>query len=361
MRLADKPAALRFLGDVFQDNPRIGDGRFWDWHFLENPYTSAENLPVWLAFDGERIAGQLAATQVKLQIGGEREDAIWILDLIVHNDFRRRGIAKKLVRAAEDFCPLRLGVNTAAQRSTELLLGMDWQLISRVPRFGKLLFAGNAVREIRRNDSARRIFNRLSRAFSAKIADPFADGKLRIVEKFDESFDELWQSSQPLNKCAVVREADFLNWQFVNQPDKKYDVFGYYENEKLLGYAVMFFRRADKNGAIDKAAVSDIFYHPARGEKVVEALLAGIIYLARERKAGSLVIDALDDLIVGKLRKFKFRPIKNPLQLLVKSANYQNLLYDENRWFLTRADADVSVFEAVNLEEEKRRKGEEEK
>ena len=349
MKLADKPALLAFLADVFADNPRMSDERFWDWHFLENPYSDKNNLPVWLALSGEKIAGQLAATQVKLQIGDERKDAIWILDLIVHNDFRRRGIAKKLVAAAESFCSVRLGVNTAAQRSTELLLGMNWHLVSRIPRFGKLLFAGNAVREIRNNKFLRRASNSVSRAFSKQPKNPFApNGKLKIIEKFDSSFDDLWQAAAPENKCAVVREADILNWQFINQPNKKYDIFGYFENEKLLGYAVMFFRRADRNGVIDKAAVSDIFYYPAQGGKIVETLLEGVLYLAREREAGSLVIDAIDDLIIEKLKKNKFRPIKNPLQLLAKSDECGAISDDEKNWFLTRADADISVFEAGN-------------
>ncbi len=106
MRLSDKAKLLAFLRDAYAENPRMSDRIFWEWHFLENPYVSNDNLPIWIAKSGERIAGQLAAIPVELKVGGEQKRAMWILDLIVDENFRRRGIAKDLVLKAEKYCPV---------------------------------------------------------------------------------------------------------------------------------------------------------------------------------------------------------------------------------------------------------------
>lgn len=351
MKLAERGALLAFRREVFADNPRMSDASFWNWHFPENPYVEKDNLPVWLAKSGEQIAGQLAAIPVRIKVGDEQKQAIWILDLIVHKDFRRRGIAKKLALAAEEFCPIGLGVNTAVQHSTELLQNRGWRLVCNIPRYSKLLFAGNAVREIARINLARATFNALSAPVRPRVDREIfgAQSKLKLLEKFDSRFDTLWNESSGQWSCAVVREAKILEWQYERQPGKKFDIIGYFEREKLLGYAVLFFRRAE-NGAVAKAAITDICYHPSEAGKIVEELLRGALQLAVERKAGALVTDAIDDLVEEKLRRFKFTRVKNPLQLLVKSAADQDLLYNASNWFLTRGDADISIFEHPNVE-----------
>ena len=355
MKIADKPVLLAFLREVFADNPRMSDERFWNWHFLENPYIEADNLPIWLAKSGEKIAGQLAAIPVQLKVGNEQHRAIWILDLIVHTNFRRRGIAKKLARAAEEFCPIGLGVNTAAQHSTELLQGRRWQLVSNIPRYSKMLFAGNAVREISRNIWTRQAANLISASFRPRPDRKIfgANAKLKFLDKFDSSFDTLWEEASGQWETAVAREAKILDWQYIRQPNKKFDIIGYFDENKLRGYAVLFFRKMQNEG-VPKAAITDICYHPSQPKKIVDELLRGALQLAVQRRAGTLVTDALDNLVEERLRHFEFWRVKNPLQLLIKSTEKQDLLYKPDNWFLTRGDADISIFEQPNLEDEKR-------
>lgn len=95
MDRSDLDDLLLFLRGAYADNPRQCDPTFWGWHFLEPPHSDADNLPVWLAKSGAQIVGQLAAVPVELNVKGNLTKAIWILDLIVDPEFRRKGIAKK--------------------------------------------------------------------------------------------------------------------------------------------------------------------------------------------------------------------------------------------------------------------------
>jgi GNAT superfamily N-acetyltransferase len=352
MTLADKPALLEFLREAYADNPRMSDERFWDWHFLENPFVEPDNLPVWLAKCEGRIAGQLAATPVDLKIGGERKRAIWILDLIVHDDFRRRGIAKRLALKAEEFCPVGLGVNTTEQHSTAVLESIGWRVPCKIPRYSKILHAGNALPEISRIRALRRAFNFLSAPARPRLdAEMFAEnGRLRLLENFDSRFDDLWREAGANWSCAVVRDARFLEWQYLRQPAKKFEIIGYFENERLRGYAIIFVRKAEEaGGAVAKASIADLCYAENDSETIVDALLRGALQIAARRGAGRLVTDVLDALIEERLAHFGFRSVKNPLQFLVKSNQNQELLGDSRNWFLTRGDSDISIFEHPNL------------
>lgn len=350
MTLSDRDKVLSFLSGAYSDNTRQSDGDFWDWHFLKPPSVEPDRLPVWLAKSGDRIAGQLAAIPVELNVSGEAKSAIWILDLIVDPDFRRMGIAQKLVLAAEEFCPYLLGVNTNEQHAPALLQKLGWRIVTRIPRFHRILFPGEAVREIRRFVPLRFAANLAFAPFRIGLSGGLREGeKVKILDEFDDSFDELWRESNGQWKCSVSRLADMLNWQFRQQPNKKFDILGYYENGKLLGYAVMFFRRTNDEGFIDKAAISDICYHPTNPKLIVDSLLRASLRLATERSAGGLVTDALDPLLQERLKHHGFWQVKSGLQLMAKTPENQEVMYDGSKWFLTRGDSDISIFEHPNI------------
>lgn len=346
LKLSEKDKLLAFLQKAYADNPRMSNADFWAWHFLETPLANQEKLPIWVAKSGETIAGQIAAIPIKINIGNEQKDAIWILDLIISKDFRRQGLAKKLVMAAEDFCPFVLGINTAEQHSTELLESIGYNIILNIPRFHKFLFAGNDIREIAGKKMLRETVNL---AFSIFRPQFKPNKNIRVIEKFDASFDEFWSESKSQWKCSVRRDAKFLEWQFLRQPNKKFEIIGYFEEAKLLGYAILFFRKKDANGLIKKVSITDICYHPRKPKETVDALLQESLRIAIERRSGGLVTDVLDDLIEERLEKLGFWRVKKPLQFLLKSPDYQDVLYNPKSWFLTRGDSDTSIFEDENL------------
>lgn len=347
MDLSEKDKVLSFLKTAYPDNPRQSDAEFWDWHFVEQPGSRAGQISTWLAKSGERIAGQLATIPVELNVAGKTVQSMWILDLMVDPDFRRRGIMKKLVKIAEQHSPHLLGVNTNRQHAPALLQSLGWVIVSKIPRFHKILFPGNAVRELSQVKAVRSALNLLFAPLRPRRAE--IDEHVRILPKFDHSFDAFWNEARDQWGCSISRSAATLNWQFERQPNKKFEILGYYENNNLMGYSVLFFRKANKNGLIDKAAISDICYGPQNSSHIVDTLLQASLRLAVERRAGGLVTDALDALLNERLRYFGFWPIKSGLQLMAKAPENHDFIYDRKNWFLTRGDSDISIFEHPNL------------
>jgi GNAT superfamily N-acetyltransferase len=349
---AEREALLSFLREAYAEDPRKSDPAYWQWHYLENPHTSLDDVPLWVVKNGERIVGQTATLPVELKLGDETRRAIWILDFIVNAEYRGKGLGKRLVAAARDACPtmFALGFNEQSER---VLRSLKWVMMGRIGRYHRLLFPGDALGEMSSRAIVRGALNLGYAPFRPRMASRALSREgisLREVTRFDETFDALWKEASPQWPCAVVRRAPFLEWQFMRQPGKKFDVLGLYEGERLLGYVVLFFRKAERaGGAPPKAAVSDIFYLKDASLDVADELLQAALRLALERRAGSLVIDVLDPHVEERLRRLGFWRIKNSPQFMTYAPDRSDLMYDMSKWFLTRADSDVSIFEQPNL------------
>lgn len=346
----ERDELLFFLREAYPGEPRKSQPDFWTWHFLENPNTHTGDIPLWIVKSGERIVGQLATIPVELKVGNTVTPAIWILDFIVHADYRGKGLGKRLVLAARESYPtmITLGIN---EQSEAVFRSLDWRAVGGVHRYHKLLFPGNAYDEIAKFSAARKIANLVYAPFRRRIDRVSQDeiDCVRPVTDFDGSFDDLWRRACLQWDCAVTRSSSYLEWQFKKQPGKQFEILGAYEQNRLVGYAVLFFRKAGQGASPAKAAVTDIVYNADSSIDVIGLLLKASLGLALERKAGSLVMDVLDERIEKRLREFGFWRIKTSPQFMASTNEREDLIYNPRHWFLTRADSDVSIFEGPNL------------
>jgi GNAT superfamily N-acetyltransferase len=345
----DEEALLSFLRAAYPDDPRRSEPAFWRWHFLEHPGVNPLNVPIWLVKDGQRIAAQLAAIPAEIKIGDERSSAIWIMDVYVHQDYRRRGLARRLwLTAGESYARMfGLGIN---EQSKAVVMGLSWVPMGHIHRYHRLLFPGDALKDIQKLGPVRDLVNAAYAPFRRRLARRSAQavGTVREVTQFDASFDSLWQRASAQWPCAVERSARYLEWQFMRQPGKRFDVLGLYLDEQLIGYVVLFFRKPEREGAPPKAAITDLCYDASSSSEVIDELLKAALRRALERCAGSLVTDVLDERVEERLRAFGFRRIKAAPEFIA-NPGAPPLMYDPGNWLLTRADSDVSIFEQPNL------------
>lgn len=348
--LSDQAAVLAFLRSAYSDDPRKSDPAFWKWHYLENPYTSLDDIPLWIVKDGERVVGQAATILVELKVGDETRQGIWILDFILLPEYRGQKLGKRLLQLARETYPtmMALGFNDA---SGNVLRSLEWVPMGAINRYQRLLFPGNGLKEIAALAPLRGLVNLGYSPFRPGSRETTAGQHytIREVSGFDDSFDDLWRRAAERYPCAVARGSSFLDWQFMRQPGKKFDVLGLYEGPRLMGYSVLFFRKPERSNAPPKAAITDICYDSSNPVEIIDELLKAALRLSLERRAGSLVTDVRDTMIEERLRELRFFPIKRSPPFMVYSPSQRELMYEPHNWFLTRADSDVSVFEDPNV------------
>jgi len=348
--LAEQEALLAFLREAYRDDPRKSDPEVWKWHYLENPYTSLDDIPLWIVKDGERVVGQAATILVELKVDDEIRRAVWILDFILLSEYRGQKLGKRLLQLARQTYPtmLALGYN---EMSGNVLTSLEWVRMGMIDRYQRLLFPGYGLKEVATIPPLRGLINLGFAPFrpSRNATIPNTRFEVREVADFDSAFDELWKRASKNFPCAVERRSAFLNWQFRRQPGKKFAVLGVYKAERLVGYAVLFFRKPKQANAPPKAAITDICYDPENGAAIIDELFKTALRRCVERRAGSLVTDVRDPLLAERLRSFGFFRIKQAPPFMVYSPDKRELMYEPDNWFLTRADSDVSIFEGPNL------------
>jgi GNAT superfamily N-acetyltransferase len=346
--LDDQEELLSFLRIAYPDEPRKSEFDFWKWHYLENPYTTLDDIPLWIVKDKEHIVGQLATIPVALKVGERETRAIWILDFIVLPQYRGRGLGKRLVLASGESHPtmITLGIN---EQSIPVFRSLNWVALGGVHRYHRLIYPGDAFGEIP-FDSLRSIVNLCYAPFRPRYAQTryTGSGIIREIRSFDDSFNELWQRAGTQWPCAVIRDSRYLEWQFRRQPGKRFEVRGLYEQNQLMGYVVLFFRKTGPRGVPPKAAITDLCYDARRSPQVVDELLKTALHLALERQTGSLVTDVLDPFVESRLQKFGFWRIQAAPQFMASTAEHPDLICKRSNWFLTRADSDISIFEQPN-------------
>ena len=348
--LSDQDAVLSFLTIAYADDPRKSDPAFWKWHYLENPYTSPNNVPLWIVKDGERVVGQAATILVEIQVLEEKRKAVWILDFILLPEYRGKKLGKRLLLLARETYPtmLALGFNEA---SGNVLRSLDWVPMGSINRYQKLLYPAYGLPQTAAIAPVRGLLNASFAPLrpSAKSLRPSGKYDVMPVAEFSSDFDDLWSRTSAQATCAVSRNSKFLEWQFLRQPGKKFQTLALYDSGSLAGYIVLFFRKPERNNAPPKAAITDICYDPNASDDLIDELLKAALTESLKRRAGSLVTDVRDERIEARLRRFGFWPIKRSPPFMIYSPNKQDVMYVPQNWFLTRADSDVSIFEDPNL------------
>jgi hypothetical protein len=102
------------------------------------------------------------------------------------------------------------------------------------------------------------------------------DLRAEVLEGFDETFDELFESVAAAVPCVPEKDAAFLRWRYgPDSPQSPVIVLGVRDGGTLLGYAVL--KRLTVNAGGNPGVVLDLTTRPGRND-VARALLRGAVH-----------------------------------------------------------------------------------
>jgi GNAT superfamily N-acetyltransferase len=330
----EKATLTAFLSSYL--SPDANEARY-EWLYCKNPQGMAR---VWVACELETgmIIGVAAAFPRRIHRHGKEVRGYVLGDFCIHPDYRSLGPALALQRSSlEDLS--REGAGFVFDFPSTSMLAIYKRLRiepqESVIRFAKPLRANRQIHLRIPNEAARS-----SLAVVANAALRLRDVGLKrssawtISEETGPCGEEFTLATQRwalrMDVCAG-RNADYLNWRFLQHPQRRYQFLTARKDGRLCGFLIYHWSGED-------ATVVDLF---AEGDPVCKALLVETIAIMRRKNVNTLSAPFLAS-HAGReiLEDCGFQPREStPVVLLTLpwAGNRQDD-QDTNHWYLTHGD-----------------------
>lgn len=185
----------------------------WGWQYRGHPRRA--DIKIYVAEDGDTLAGATSFLPMELLAGGERLACHHASDSMVHPSFRRRGIMSELYRAAIDDIGIHCakGVNPGMDKLFEKMgyvyVTPDTHLVAFLSPWK--LFLEKAT---------------LSRPEGSLPAhDAVVSEGFEPVTRFGAEFDAFAAAAQPQYPVVASRDASYMNWRYLDIPHQSYRAY----------------------------------------------------------------------------------------------------------------------------------------
>jgi GNAT superfamily N-acetyltransferase len=318
------------------------DPRFWQWEFQEG---SDGKALIYIVEDGNKVIGHFADIPRRFSVQGDVVAGTLSLDLMVHPDYRRRGIFVAMGRYGVERVKQENGLfMTAFPIRVETIFGLKkvgWREVVKLPVLVyPIRFSGILNRYLHFRPLSL-FLGGVAKLFYFLVVGP-RGGKERekveieTVDAFDAPFDRFWQEASSLFSVMGVRDRTFLKWRYLQHPKWHYTIYRGKKNGEMTGYIVL--RRVDLL-KFNSTVIVDLL---ALDEGTLLALVKkGIEYSERE---GADLIGFMvpqGHLYHRILRENGFLPSPKIFQFMVYSQSDREIFFSQEKWYVNWGDTDV--------------------
>lgn len=362
-RTADLEPIQRFIREAYGPfAPYKGPDR-WRWQFLDNPFRAdAPALaPVWLAWNGDEVVGQVAVQPGRACFGGQPRDFGWILDVMVLDRFRGQRLGHRLYEAIAAAVPTTITLTMApatrrmAEKQGALTLPIARSMFRPLrcdAEFLQRFLATRASESPRWQRPHGLLGNRrwasagLAASMNAAAALAAASPRRRAapptvrfheVDRFDAEVDELTAATVRCYDIICPRDHEYLNWRFVDAPHLRYRRFLMRDQGRLAGVLVM--RDADAV-ELPIGIICELFVTPG-SESRAELLLTHALSCFDRRMLG-IAAGASAPWMVRLLRRRGFATVRRHHPTVVTQDAHVRAVCERSapRCFFTKSDHD---------------------
>lgn len=316
----------------------------WRWMFV----ASAERLGVqprfWVHRDDGKIVAQMGSIPVRLKVGTDHLDTGWLVETMVREEYRKKAIGSRLMVEAHEEQPFSLSLGqTAEMREIQYRLG--WKNVAPLQTAQALVRARNVLKA--------KLPSPLGWAAGATIDSSSALARrlrprrrfaVRSIDRFDERHDRLWDRVAPEYTTAVVRDASYLNWKYVDQPGQDLMRLEFSDKGEVVAVAIWALREPDGIYGYRRALLYDLvtpLFNPA----LLRDVIANACVPALDAGADALVCLHISTRLTAALRACGFAIRQPTRHLLVDpgplSGRTRDGVLASDAWFVTQGDSDI--------------------
>jgi hypothetical protein len=279
-----------------------------------------------------------------VKVGDAEYDTAWLVDTMVLEQYRSQAVGAQLMAHAHEDTPFALSLGQTKQMR-EIQLRLGWahvapletaQLLLRPERVlrGKLpagigTAAGFGLRAVTAVRGALR---------------PRAGMEVRRIDSFGAAHDQLWKRMANTARCAVRRDASYLNWKYVAQPGQDFVRLEVHDHEQLRGVAVLMFRDPDDAYHYRRGFLVDVVA-PLNDAVALDGLVRAAIETSAQERADAISCLHIGPSLTQALTAAGFRLREPERHLLVRPGGLDDAtsarVLEPNGWFVTQGDSDI--------------------
>ena len=315
----------------------------WRWMFVDSARLVGVEPQVWLYATDQKIVGHHGAQFVRLKIGDEVRTTAWFVDTMVVEEYRDRGIGAQLVMQSYQDMPFSLSLGQTEQMRT-ILKRIGWKEVTPLQTYMLLLNPGKVLKQKLPGyvtPFASAWFNLRSgtRRLVSVPSSPVVE--VNDIEKFGGQYDELWGDISPCYDCAVVRDASYLNWKYVDQPGQSFVRLEVTRDGQLIGCVILSVSDPDHVYQYRRTHVIDIV--TSTEPEYLYPLISAAVNRSRELSADAVFMHLINSEIQQALENVGFLK-RSPTRYLMVStqtrADHERLL-NPAQWLITHGDSDI--------------------
>lgn len=293
----------------------------------------------------EEVASIYAVMPIYFMLGNSSVKACQSLDTLTDIDHRGKGLFVKSADAVYKNAKINEYVLVYGFPNGNSVHGftkkLNWKLLDPVPFLFKPLKTGYFFKKI----LGSKIGNFLNFNLATKKRIEFGQNeKISPIGIFSEDVNILWNEFSAKIGVCVQRNADYLNWRFVDKPNENYKRYGLYREDKLLGF-IVYANKSKHSGNI--GYIMELIVLPNEteaGKKLLQLALNDFIK-SKVDVILSWCFHFSPNFMIYKQKGFydlpeRLRPIELHFGYLNLNANEEVLSKREN-WYLSYADSDT--------------------
>lgn len=339
---------LKLTTSEYNAGDDISSPAYTKWLYEENP---AGGVNMWLAETDNQVVGSYSTIPVKLLVDGKEILGSQSLNTLTHKDYRGKKIFVTLAELSYQ--------NGFIDRNISLIYGLPnrnsyhgfvtrlgFTDIGNIPLLLKSTNLGGLLKTRNRLIPAW-IFNLVGRFIFRRQRLAYDKKRLKIekVLSFDERFDRLWEANRHLFKNIVIRNRQYLNWRYINNPVRKYAAFSISDlTGGLKGFIVC---KASLIRGIKTGLIGDLFAE--RNDPQIASLLIKkaeeYLYEQGCAVSGALLFKShpfYNTFIKNNFVKCPSLLNPNSFPIIVRAMDKKlRLAANPGKWYLTMGDFDV--------------------
>src|SRR5688572_25463938 len=335
---------LAFQARAFPDRRADWVESRWRWMFLESAARLRVKPQFWLHRDEGAIVAQMGSIPVRLKVGEDYLDTGWLVETMVLPEYRSQALGSRLMIEAHDDQPFSLSLGQT-QEMREIQFRLGWKQVAPLQTAQLLVRAGNVLKGKVPLPAAwaADLGLRASSALRNVVADR-RTLRATEVERFDTRHDGLWNAAARDLQCAVVRDASYLNWKYVDQPGQEFLRLELSDEGGVKGITVWAFREPDEHYRYRRALLIDLVA-PMSDQSTLQQIIKSSCAVVQERGADALLCHHVGDRLTQALRTCGFHLRKPERFLLVDPGDLSGPALDRvlsaDSWFVTHGDSDI--------------------